>query len=41
MELKRISIDTSKAVYTLHGVDRQDQPVLRRDLSRAREGKGN
>jgi transposase len=34
MELKRISIDTSKAVFTLHGIDRQDQPVLRRDLSR-------
>ena len=34
MELKRISIDTSKAVFTLHGIDQQDQPVLRRDLNR-------
>lgn len=34
MELKRISIDTSKSVFTLHGIDQQDQPVLRRDLSR-------
>jgi len=34
MELKRVSIDTSKSVFTLHGIDRQDQPVLRRDLSR-------
>jgi hypothetical protein len=36
MKLKRISIDTSKAVSTLHRVDRQNQPVQRRDLSRAR-----
>jgi hypothetical protein len=28
------------AVYSLHGVDWQDQSVLRRDLSRAREGEG-
>jgi transposase len=34
MELKRIAIDTSKAVFTLHGIDRQDHQVLRRDLSR-------
>ena len=30
MELKRIAIDTSKHVFTLHGVDRQDRVVLRR-----------
>ena len=34
MKLKRISIDTSKAVFTLHGIDDQDRPVLRRNLSR-------
>ena len=35
MEYKRISVDTSKAVFTLHGIDTQDRPVLRRNLSRA------
>lgn len=35
MQLKRIAIDTSKHVFTLHGVDEHDQPVLRRDLKRA------
>ena len=30
MELKRISIDTSKHVFTLHGVDGEDRVVLRR-----------
>lgn len=35
MELKRVAIDTSKSVFTLHGVDAQDHPVLRRDLRRA------
>lgn len=34
MELKRIAIDTSKSVFTLHGVDASDRPVLRRDLRR-------
>src|SRR5437016_13420627 len=34
MELKRIAIDTSKSVFTLHGVDAQERPVLRRDLRR-------
>jgi len=34
-EIKRIAIDTSKSVFTLHGVDLQDRPVLRRDLRRA------
>jgi transposase len=35
MELKRIAIDTSKHVFTLHGVDCQDRVILRRDLKRA------
>ena len=34
MELKRIAIDTSKHVFTLHGVDEQERPVLRRNLRR-------
>jgi transposase len=34
MELKRISVDTSKAVFTLHGIDQQDRPMLRCNLSR-------
>jgi transposase len=34
MELKRIAVDTSKNVFTLHGVDHQEQVVLRRDLKR-------
>jgi len=31
---KRIGIDTSKAVFTVHGVDQQDRPVLRINLRR-------
>ena len=34
MELKRISIDTSKHIFTIHGVDRQEHPVLRREIRR-------
>ena len=34
MEFKRIAIDTSKAVFTLHGIDHHDKPILRRNLSR-------
>ena len=34
MKVKRIAIDTSKHVFTLHGVDEQDRPALRRDLKR-------
>jgi transposase len=34
MEFKRIAIDTSKHVFTLHGVDCQGHAVLRRDLKR-------
>jgi transposase len=36
MAFKRIAVDTSKAVFTVHGVDEADRPVLRRDLSRPR-----
>lgn len=34
MELKRIGMDTSKYVFTLHGVDAEDRVVLRRELRR-------
>ncbi len=34
MEYKRIAIDTSKHVFTIHGVDEQERPVLRRELKR-------
>ena len=34
-EIKRIAIDTSKSVFTLHGIDGADRPVIRRDLRRA------
>jgi len=34
MEFKRISIDTSKHIFTLHGIDEQDRAVLRRELRR-------
>lgn len=34
MELKRIAIDTSKHVFTLHGVDAHERTVLRRELKR-------
>ena len=32
--LTRIAIDTSKSVFTLHGVDAAGQVVLRRNLRR-------
>ncbi len=35
IKLKRIAIDTSKHVYTLHGVDEAERPVLRRELRRS------
>jgi len=35
IQYKRIGIDTSKAVFTLHGIDQQDRPVLRINLRRA------
>ncbi len=31
---KRIAIDTSKAVFTVHGIDQTDRTVLRRNFSR-------
>ncbi len=31
MKFKRIAIDTSKHVFTIHGVDEQERPVLRRE----------
>jgi transposase len=34
-QYKRIAIETSKAVFTLHGIDQQDRPVLRLNLRRA------
>src|SRR3978361_2408680 len=34
-QYKRVGIDTSKAVFTLHGIDQQDRPVLRINLRRA------
>ena len=34
MKFKRIAIDTSKHVFTLHGVDADERPVLRRELRR-------
>ena len=35
MNLKRIGLDTSKAVFTLHGVDQDEKVVLRRNMRRA------
>lgn len=35
MDYKRIAIDISKHVFTVHGVDSQEQPVLRRNLKRS------
>ncbi len=31
---KRLAVDTSKSVFTVHGIDAEDQPVLRRNFSR-------
>jgi transposase len=36
MKLKRVAVDTSKSVFTVHAVDEQDRPVLRENLSRVR-----
>src|SRR5277367_6664038 len=33
-QVTRVAIDTSKSVFTLHAVDAQDRPVLRRNLRR-------
>jgi len=35
MNLRRIGLDTSKAVFTLHGVDHDEKAVLRRDMRQA------
>ena len=35
IKIKRIAVDTSKSVFTIHAVDLQDRPVIRRDLRRA------
>ena len=35
IEIKHIAVDTSKSVVTIHAVDLQDRPVIRRDLKRA------
>jgi transposase len=34
-QYRRIGIDTSKAVFTLHGIDQQERPLLRVNLRRA------
>lgn len=34
MDFKRIAVDTSKAVFTVHGIDAGDRPVLRRNFGR-------
>ena len=35
MEFARIAVDTSKSVFTMHGVDEQGRPILRQNLTRA------
>jgi hypothetical protein len=35
MNFKRITVYISKHAFTLHGVDEQERPALRRDLRRA------
>ncbi len=35
MSYKRIAIDTSKSVFTLHGVDEHERAILQRNLKRA------
>jgi len=35
MNLKRIGLDTSKAVFTLHDIDHDERVVLRRNVKRA------
>jgi transposase len=34
MKYKRIAVDTSKSVFTLHGVDTDEKAILRKDLTR-------
>jgi transposase len=33
-QVKRVGVDTSKHIFTVHGVDAKDRPVLRRNLRR-------
>ena len=35
MNLKRVGLDTSKAIFTVHGVDQDERAVLRHNLKRA------
>jgi transposase len=35
MQFKRVAIDTSKHVFTVHGIDENEHAVLRRDLRRS------
>ena len=35
IEIKRLAVDTSKSVFTIHAVDARARPVVRRDLKRA------
>lgn len=35
MKFKRVAIDTSKNVFTLHGVDEHERPALQRELKRS------
>lgn len=34
MQFKRVAVDTSKSVFTIHAVDNDERPIIRRDLSR-------
>ncbi|HLN08196.1 MAG TPA: IS110 family transposase [Xanthobacteraceae bacterium] len=34
-QIKRVGVDTSKHIFTVHGVDEKDRPVLRRNLRRS------
>jgi len=34
-QYKRVGVDTSKPVFTLHGIDHEDRPILRINLRRA------
>ena len=36
MEIIRVGVDLAKNVYQVHGVDRKDKPVWRRQLSRGK-----
>ena len=35
MYLKRVGLDTSKAIFAVHGVDQDERAVLRHNLKRA------